>query len=165
MKQKIYQSTKKYNGGFTLLELIVVIAIIAILSAISIAYLTEAKNRGNDAAKIQAISDIRKALQSYAVDNAGFPPTSDLLVPKYIASVNSNIYLYEGTDNNGNNQCVASVCPSYHLAVSLQSTGSQVLRSDANLVTTGTTLSIDGTKDNCFNGTSSIPSLCYDVTP
>ena len=151
---------EKYKKGFTLIELIVVIGIIALLASIVLMFLGDAKNKGNDTAKIQTISDIRKALQSYAVDFGGFPATSAELTTKYIASIDSKV-LYEGIDISGNT-CTVSPCPSYHLAIPLQSKDNKVLSSDANITTT----LIDGKKDNCSTtGNISIPDLCYDVTP
>ncbi len=64
----------RLKKGFTLIELLIVVAIIAILAAIAIPNFLEAQTR----AKVsRAKSDLRTfvtALESYRVDNNGYPP-------------------------------------------------------------------------------------------
>ena len=147
------------NGAFTLIELLIVIGIIAVLSAITFAFLGSARNQGDDAGKIQAMTQIRNALQLYTTDKGGFPDTlAELVSANDIGSINKSI-LYAGTNADGS-VCSTSPCPSYHLAVPLGATN-KVLSSDSEATTGG----IDGTVDNCVSGVASTPDLCYDITP
>lgn len=67
-------STVRRDAGFTLLELLVVLGILALLAAIAapqvLRYLGKARS---ETAKVQ-ISAISTALELYALDNGGMPP-------------------------------------------------------------------------------------------
>jgi type II secretion system protein G len=55
----------KTNKGFTLIELMVVIAIIAILSGIIITSLTQSKSKSRDAERVSDLNQIQLALEQY----------------------------------------------------------------------------------------------------
>lgn len=59
--------------GFTIVELLIVIVVIAILAAITIVAYNGAQNRAMDARRMQDFSEMEKALRLYAVDNNSFP--------------------------------------------------------------------------------------------
>ena len=86
---------RKINAarGFTLIEVMVVVSIIALLSATILASLAYAGQRGRDAKRIQDIKQIQSALELYASEHRGiYPivPTSfvfelaPFLTPQYI---------------------------------------------------------------------------------
>ena len=84
---------KKTARGFTLIELMVVIAIIGLLSAAIFSSLSTASQRSRDASRIADIKQVQNALELYAADNGGKYPTvastfvsqlNSALVPKYI---------------------------------------------------------------------------------
>ena len=54
---------QRTDPGFTLIELLVVIAILGVLSSIILSSLNAARNKGNDAAVKQQISDMRPAAE------------------------------------------------------------------------------------------------------
>lgn len=65
---------RKSIHGFTIVELLIVIVVIAILAAISIVAYTGIQQRARDNARTQAVADIRKALELYKVDHDRYPP-------------------------------------------------------------------------------------------
>jgi type IV pilus assembly protein PilA len=74
--------------GFTLVEIMIVVAIIALLAAIAIPNLLRARLNANEAATIEGMKTICGAANSYAsVNQAGFPPDLITLateVPPYL---------------------------------------------------------------------------------
>lgn len=62
--------------GFTLIELLVVISIIGMLSSVVLASLNSARGKARDSQRIQALTQMRTALELYAGDNGGHYPMS-----------------------------------------------------------------------------------------
>jgi len=63
--------------GFTIVELLIVIVVIAVLAAISIVAYTGLQSRTRDAGRIQKIKDIAKAIELYKIDNGQYPAILD----------------------------------------------------------------------------------------
>jgi len=61
--------------GFTLIELMVVIVIIAILAAVALPNFMGATERARESAVRSAVKTIQTALEMYATDNNGYYPT------------------------------------------------------------------------------------------
>ena len=79
------------KGGFTLVEIMIVVAIISLLAAIAIPNLLRAKHNANEAAAIGALRTISTACESYraAQTPATYPPdlaTLGSATPPYIDS-------------------------------------------------------------------------------
>jgi len=72
-KQKRRQS--HVEKAFTLIELLIVVAIIAILAAIAVPNFLEAQTRAKVSRVKADLRTVATALESYAVDNAKYPPT------------------------------------------------------------------------------------------
>ena len=68
---------KKSHAGFTLIELMVVIAIIAILTAIITANFTSAKSRSRDTKRVSDIAQIQLALAGFFDRCNAYPATLD----------------------------------------------------------------------------------------
>ncbi|MFH0818382.1 MAG: prepilin-type N-terminal cleavage/methylation domain-containing protein [Patescibacteria group bacterium] len=66
---------KKNNFGFTLVELLIVIAIIAILMAVSLIFINpgERLRTARDSQRVQEINNIVQALKLYYIDNGEYP--------------------------------------------------------------------------------------------
>lgn len=77
-----YMKTDKQRG-FTIVELLIVIVVIAILAAITIVAYNGIQKRARDAERAQDISSIQKVLEVYYVDKGYFPPSHDLRSPAW----------------------------------------------------------------------------------
>jgi prepilin-type N-terminal cleavage/methylation domain-containing protein len=95
--------------GFTIVELLIVIVVIAILAAISIAAYNGIQDRSRKSYLMSDISAIKKAMEMYRVDNSSYPqcPASPdpnqcsylnivrpMLVPTYTQSLSSYDFPY-----------------------------------------------------------------------
>lgn len=102
----------KKNSGFTIVELLIVIVVIAILASITIVAYNGIQSRARDSVRSSDIEQVKKAVELYYVDNGSYPsvgtdntgynlPTlATALVPKYMAVLptdplgGSNYYQY-----------------------------------------------------------------------
>ena len=82
---------KNNKKGFTLIELMIVVAIIGILAAIAIPKFADLINKSKEGATKGALSSVRSALQVYYGDNEGMFPKDTLAVlvsnAKYITDI------------------------------------------------------------------------------
>ena len=78
---RIWENLKKSRkGGFTLVELMVVVAVIAILAAIAMPQFLSAADRARNAKETADIQIIKNATQLYMIDkNVDTPPTVENL--------------------------------------------------------------------------------------
>jgi len=67
---------KELNGGFTIVELLVVIVVIGILAAITVVSYTGITTKANTSANKQNASSVLAAAQTFYADNSNFPVTS-----------------------------------------------------------------------------------------
>ncbi|MEY2664783.1 MAG: hypothetical protein RIT04_591 [Candidatus Parcubacteria bacterium] len=70
---------KAFSRGFTLIELLVVISIIGILSSVVLASVAQARAGARDAARTQAVREVRNALELYYLANKSYPISSPSL--------------------------------------------------------------------------------------
>jgi len=68
---------KNKKGGFTIIELIVVVAIIAILSSLTILNFNKARQNSRDSSRVQALKQIQLALGTY-YERTGVYPLNEL---------------------------------------------------------------------------------------
>lgn len=166
------------------MELLVVVAIIAILLAVIMVSVSSSRQKGRDAKRIGDMRALSNALELYFAQNRVYPPgistgsaTAGLtaLVPNYISAIpqdpSGTDYWYTGLNGT------PPSCNGYHLGVSLE-TNNTVLASDADFVSTGgglrcpsgagVSLGISGLETGgAFTGrcrnTDATNTLCYDV--
>lgn len=72
----------KHEGGFTLVELLIVIAIIGVIASVVLVSFTETKARSRDARRVEDIGQIKSALSLYAATNNKFPdcPSGEVVI-------------------------------------------------------------------------------------
>ena len=124
-----------FNKGFTLIELMVVIAIIGVLSAVILPSLNEARMKSRDTRRISEIKQISTALELYYLDNNVYPPTQadsrnppNLLVPPYLPLVSALVPKYLPTKplppyNNSGDGAMCGNCDEYFYMPNSNATG------------------------------------------
>ncbi len=109
--------------GFTLVEIMIVVAIIALLAAIAIPNLLQARITANTAAAKANVRSLSTAAETYSTANAGAYPADVAALTTFIASAGS----YCG-----------SLVQGYNYACTLSSTGYTIVAT-AGSAQTGTT--------------------------
>ena len=71
--------SRMYRSGFTIVELLIVIVVIAILAAISVVAYNGIQSRAENSKTIAAVSAWAKALQMYKIDNGNYPSQNSCL--------------------------------------------------------------------------------------
>lgn len=64
---------RKSSSGFTLVELLIVIVVIAILAAISVVAYRGVQNRAHDSRRLSDLTAITKALELYKSEIGNYP--------------------------------------------------------------------------------------------
>ena len=91
--------------GFTIVELLIVIVVIAILAAITIVAFNGIQSRSRNAKTVSAVSAWAKAMQLYKTENGGYPTVNSCLgnVDTYGSSTDAsknNGRCYGASDNS-----------------------------------------------------------------
>ena len=79
---------RKSTSGFTIVELLIVIVVIAILATITIVAYNGVQTRANNTQTIDAVKQFVKAYHLYAVDNGDYPQLTGCLGEGYPAPNN-----------------------------------------------------------------------------
>lgn len=175
--------------GFTLIEILIVVAIIGILASVILASVTSSRARARDTKRISDIRQIRTALELYFGANGRYPKSAELaadctdsatlrcLAPKHIPTVpkdpfTDSPYNYVGlkVSFGGTDKCL-----SYHLGGTLEESTAQtdILNADSDFTSAATNL-CSGEAGSPFNGldckaggseTDKAKDACYDFTP
>ena len=130
---------QKFTAGFTLVEMVVVLAIIGIVTSIVLMSMSTARSQSRDKKKISDVKSIQLALELYYLKNAtssnSYPDTLAALA----ASPEGNGLPPEIDDNSTNtvyqyisyNPSNSDKCRSYHLGTILENSNAQ-FRTDAD---------------------------------
>ena len=110
---------KSKSSGFTIVELLIVIVVIAILATVVIVAYTGAQQRARDAVRTADISNVQKALEYYydvnntypsvGTDNTGYnlSTLSTVLIPQYLQTIpndpNPSLTNYQYVRGTGGN--------------------------------------------------------------
>jgi len=117
--------------GFTLVEIMIVVAIIALLSAIAIPNLLRARITANESAAQATLRTISVAIETYAAANSGvYPDAESKLLPASLDGTADPLYLnkaYDGVIESG-----------YKYAYTLTATGYTVTARPTSCTTSGT---------------------------
>lgn len=95
----------KSSRGFTIVELLIVVVVIAILAAITIVSYNGIQTRAKDASRSSSVETLKKGIELYNGENSTYPAVvgcadnsgcavaglSTLLVPKYISTMPTDL--------------------------------------------------------------------------
>lgn len=134
-------NAQRKEKGFTILELLVVVAIIGILTSITLAFFSDAREKGRDSRRFDDMRQIKNALGLYNTDNNGlYPPGSSMvqltgggylqLLPR--DPLNTGVYVYTYQGLNGSSACGSSPCTGYVLKVVLEQPEQEALDVDVD---------------------------------
>lgn len=181
--------------GFTLIEIMVVIAIIGILASIVMAALGTAKGSARDGRRVSDIKNIQLALSLYYNDNGFYPtdiyqaynssdgvnPATDGLLGAYMSKVPNDpttnaVYPYSAYYTSAATICNASKPPVfYHIGAVLEVINSSILSSDSAVassayVINGVTIypcngALDFQGESLDCGSNPGSDQCYDQIP
>lgn len=107
---------QQHNRGFTIVELLIVIVVIAILAAISIVAYSGIQQRAMNSQREQDVRTIAKALELFYLDNGSFPviTNSGSAQGQHWSASNDNSWTLENTNSDGTFQSLASaLVPKY----------------------------------------------------
>lgn len=138
-----------FNRGFTVMELLVVMAIMGVLYTVVMSSVGDSRSKGRDSKRIADISLIQLALERYYDEKH--------IYPNDLSSSNLENMSENFSNNNDYKYACLNNCQSYHLGVSLENDNS-VLEDDED-----STNGFNGGDGQDCNGESG--GYCYDVIP
>src|SRR3989344_9085541 len=113
------KNKKTKNEGFTLVELLVVMAIIALLAGLSLFALQGARSQGRDAKRKSDLETIRSALEIYKADcnvyPASIPNPGNKITGTCTGSTNTYLEDTPGDPSTGNKYPYSSSGTTYRL--------------------------------------------------
>lgn len=120
-------TVRNNQQGFTIIELLVVIVVIAILVALTLPNLFSAQTRARDTQRKNDLKNVKTQLETYYNDNNSYPTDANwdtALESGYIDAVpedpQGGAYTYVATDAAGVSPCAAEPCSSYTLTATLE---------------------------------------------
>ena len=135
----------KTRSGFTIVELLIVIVVIAILAAITITSYSGIQSRARDSQRAAAITSIQKKLEAFYVLNGYYPnnfqiqqadfiaqslqlPNSAVIPPgtterlRYCWADNPGMYCYVAANSGGDCNGATDQCLKYRMSYRLEAT-------------------------------------------
>ncbi len=86
-----FKSPQPHSAGFTLIELMIVVTIIGILTAIFVSSQSEARVKARNNTVISQVAEYVKALELYHSDTGQYPPTTANRRARFCIGDNSNL--------------------------------------------------------------------------
>ncbi len=129
--------------AFTLIEIMVAVAILAILTGIVLVSLQTTQQRARDNKRIGDINQLQLLLNQYYDQNKVYPVSlTELVTGGYVSTLpkppqptNSYLYIPLAVTGYNNTQCLA-----YHLGTTLENAGTSQLNEDAGTTFDGYTI-------------------------
>lgn len=120
----------RHKTGFTLVELLVVISIISIISAVGITTFSNVQVNNRDQKRFRDVQTVKQALEIYRNDNHNYPYSLNSLLTKYLEELPSDskpgrqygYMAYKGEYQSCSDQ--AKDCTGFVLCASLEGSGS-----------------------------------------
>jgi type IV pilus assembly protein PilE len=133
--------SRKSRSGFTLLELVIVVAIVAVLAAIAIPSYQEHLRKGRRAAAQSYLMDLAQRQQQYLLDARAYAPdptalsapTPNDVVPYYTIAIDNGNAL-----NNPTSCGIDAAAPAPKFMITATAIGAQVADGDLKLDNRGT---------------------------
>jgi len=122
---------KRYSSGFTLLELLVVIAIIAILVVIGVVAYSSAQRKARDASRRANVKAMQDGFEQYYADIGSYSTGSSC------AAMKTSTYFPSGAPSGAEYTCVARAPAGYCVCADLDGT-------DGNSSTAGCSFASSG---------------------
>lgn len=146
-----------FNRGFTVMELLVVMAIMGILYTVVMSSVGDSRSKGRDSKRIADISLIQLILEKYYDEYSKYPNSLSELSSSYDSSVPKDPqdvdYKY-ATLNSDKTSC-SDKCQFYHLGASLENNKSVLEDDESTGLDWSDSQGCDGEPDR----------YCYDVIP
>ena len=119
--------------GFTLMELLLVLAVVGLLSSVALTSLVNARIEARDSKRIIEVADVSRALNRFATDHGVYPATLEALVSQaYLSEVPSDPRLEEPFTYK-----ITRDGTRYYLGVNLESSTAAALLADTDAIRTG----------------------------
>ncbi len=156
--------------AFTLIELLIVIAIIAILAGIIITATTGATKKARDSKRVADIQMLQTALVQYEADNGKYPSSlQDLVNGGYISAIpvdpEDKTQVHENTaTSSGLIYVVNSDQDKYLLAANLERDDTSALDGDIDGSVTIGGVTVDCADETACDGTSGKHCYCTGIT-
>ncbi len=108
--------------AFTLIELLIVVAIIGILATALVPTLSNSQGKARDVARIAAVKDVITAAETYMIDNSVHPSTSNC-APDAIPGVYTKSDLPQPVDEDCAHPKYVKLLDGYAVTVALEGAG------------------------------------------
>ncbi len=160
---------RKIQTGFTVVEVLIVIALIAVLTAIIYPSVSEIRAKNRDATRIADISNLQLSLYKHYSQNGFYPEDISDLVSEYLSTVPTDpktgeqyyyVEMKKISDHSTSPKCVF-----YHLGTVLELENSQVDLGEHFNSSGDTVYEPCHDDDEGFNGNAEYDGKMYDVHP